>query len=157
MILHEYGHAIHFSQNFSFASKEAGAISEGFGDYWAANITAIIAPTPDPACVADWDSVAYDPTAPHCLRRLDANLQYPVDLNGEVHHDGQIWSQALWAIRSNLGHVKANTVILEGQFDFPGTTMTDLAQRTVDAARRIYGNGTANTVQARFANRGILP
>ena len=35
VILHEYGHAIHFSQNFSFASSEAGAISEGFGDYWA--------------------------------------------------------------------------------------------------------------------------
>ena len=35
VILHEYGHAIHFSQNFSFASEEAGAISEGFGDYWA--------------------------------------------------------------------------------------------------------------------------
>jgi zinc metalloprotease ZmpB len=33
VILHEYGHAIHFSQNFSFASEEAGAISEGFGDY----------------------------------------------------------------------------------------------------------------------------
>ena len=35
VILHEYGHAIHFSQNFAFASVEAGAISEGFGDYWA--------------------------------------------------------------------------------------------------------------------------
>jgi hypothetical protein len=32
VILHEYGHAIHFSQNLSFASEEAGAISEGFGD-----------------------------------------------------------------------------------------------------------------------------
>jgi hypothetical protein len=33
VILHEYGHAIHFAQSFSFASEEAGAISEGFGDY----------------------------------------------------------------------------------------------------------------------------
>ena len=38
VILHEYGHAIHFSQNFSFASEEAGAISEGFGDYWAVTV-----------------------------------------------------------------------------------------------------------------------
>jgi hypothetical protein len=30
-ILHEYGHAIHFSQKFSF-DGEGGAISEGFGD-----------------------------------------------------------------------------------------------------------------------------
>lgn len=35
VILHEYGHAIHFSHNFAFASEEAGATSEGFGDYWA--------------------------------------------------------------------------------------------------------------------------
>jgi hypothetical protein len=157
VILHEYGHAIHFAQNFSFASSEAGAISEGFGDYWAANIADILAPTPDPACIADWDSVSYDPTAPHCLRRLDANLHYPDDLVGQVHRDGRIWSQALWSIRTKLGHVKANTVILEGQFDFPGTTMTDLAQRTVSAARQIYGNGTANQVRAAFQERGILP
>ena len=38
VILHEYGHAIHFAQNFSFASEEAGAISEGFGDYWAVTV-----------------------------------------------------------------------------------------------------------------------
>ena len=38
VVLHEYGHAIHFAQNFSFASEEAGAISEGFGDYWAVTV-----------------------------------------------------------------------------------------------------------------------
>src|SRR4026208_2484855 len=84
VILHEYGHAIHFSQNFSFASEEAGAISEGFGDYWAADVSNIVAPTPAPACVADWDSTSYTSTTPHCLRRVDTNLHYPGDLNGEV-------------------------------------------------------------------------
>ena len=77
VILHEYGHAIHFSQNFSFASEEAGAISEGFGDYWAADVSNIVAPTPDPACVADWDSVSYTSTAPHCLRRVDTEPALP--------------------------------------------------------------------------------
>lgn len=38
VILHEYGHAIHFSHNFAFASEEAGATSEGFGDYWAVTV-----------------------------------------------------------------------------------------------------------------------
>jgi hypothetical protein len=32
VILHEYGHAIHFAQNFVFGSEQAGAISEGFSD-----------------------------------------------------------------------------------------------------------------------------
>jgi hypothetical protein len=156
VILHEYGHAIHFSQDFSFASEEAGAISEGFGDYWAADVTNNIAPTPDPACVADWDSVSYTSTVPHCLRRVDTNLHYPDDLNGKVHHDGQIWSRALWDIRTALGHVKADTIILNGQFDFPGTTMTALAQSTVAAAQSLYGKSAANAVTKAFAARGIL-
>ena len=156
VILHEYGHAIHFSQSFSFASEEAGAISEGFGDYWAADVTNIIAPTPDPACVADWDSVSYTSTVPHCLRRVDTNLHYPADLSGEVHHDGQLWSRALWDIRGALGHVKADTIVLDAQFDFPGTTMTDLARQTVSTAQALYGNAAAKAVQKAFADRGIL-
>jgi hypothetical protein len=52
--------------------------------------------------------------------------------------------------------VKADTIILEGQFDFDGTTMPQLAERTVDAARRLYGNATANQVRAAFEARGIL-
>jgi hypothetical protein len=156
VILHEYGHAIHFSQNFSFASEEAGAISEGFGDYWAADVTNNLAPTPDPACVADWDSVSYTSTVPHCLRRVDTNLHYPTDLSGEVHHDGQIWSRALWDIRTALGHVKADTIILNGQFDFPGTTMTALARSTVAAAQSLYGKSAATAVTKAFADRGIL-
>ena len=154
VILHEYGHAIHFSQNFSFATEEAGAISEGFGDYWAVTVSSLVAPTPDPACVADWDSVEYT-RAPHCLRRVDTNLRYPQDLRGEVHWDGQIWSRALWDIRQAVGHVKADTLILQAQFDFPGTSMRDLATATVNTAKALYGNGVAQQVRSAFVNRGL--
>src|SRR4029079_8045234 len=156
VILHEYGHAIHFSQNFSFASEEAGAISEGFGDYWAADVSDIVAPTPAPAFVADWDATSYTSTVPHCLRRVDTNLHYPENLNGEVHHDGQMWSRALWDIRNAVGNVKADTIILTGSFDFQGTTMTELANLTVTAARNLYDAGTAAKVRQAFVARGIL-
>jgi zinc metalloprotease ZmpB len=162
VINHEYGHAIHFSQNFAFASTEAGAISEGFGDYWAVTTTMVVrqklglAPLTDPACVADWDATSYDPTPPHCLRRVDSTLHYPENLVGEVHADGRIWSRALWDIRNAIGNERADTVILEGQFDFGGTTMTQLATATVAAANRLYNAATANTVRAQFQARGIL-
>jgi hypothetical protein len=162
VILHEYGHAIHFAQNFSFASEEAGAISEGFGDYWAVTVSDVVArslgvPEREPLpCVADWDSTSYTSTVPHCLRRVDLNLHYPVDLNGEVHHDGQIWSRALWDIRQSLGNVRADTIILQGSFDFPGTTMTALASRTVAAAQQLYGSAAASSVRQAFVDRGIL-
>jgi zinc metalloprotease ZmpB len=162
VILHEYGHAIHDSQNFSFASEQAGAISEGFADYWGVTVSDVVAqrlgvPELEPLpCVADWDSTSYTSTVPHCLRRLDLNLHYPGDLNGEVHHDGQIWSRALWDIRQALGHVRADTLILQGSFDFPGTTMPVLANNTVAAAQQLYGKSVATTVRQAFVARGIL-
>src|SRR5690349_14976264 len=162
VILHEYGHAIHSSQNFSFASEEAGAISEGFGDYWAVTVSDVVSralgvPEREPLpCVADWDSTSYTNGPVHCLRRVDTNLHYPADLNGEVHHDGQIWSRALWDIRRALGNVKADTIILQGSFDFPGTSMPALATSTVNAAQSLYGNSAANAVRTAFHNRGIL-
>ena len=161
VILHEYGHAMLDSQSTPFgafgASPEAGAIHEAFGDYWAVTVSAIIAPTADLPCVADWDSVSYTSATPHCLRRVDTNLHYPEDLNGRVHHDGQIWSRALWDIRNALGHVKADTLILEAQFSFPhDATMPEAAEEVVKAAERLYNAGVANIVRAAFEARGIL-
>ncbi|HET7514483.1 MAG TPA: M36 family metallopeptidase, partial [Gaiella sp.] len=161
VILHEYGHAIHFAQGFQFSTEEAGAISEGFGDYWAVTVTEVVGAglgvaSPDPACVADWDSTSYTSSAPHCLRRLDEGKTYPKDLVGEVHADGEIWSQALWGIRNAIGNVKADTAILEGQFGFDGGTMPALAADIVAAAKSLYGQPTADAVTAAFHARGIL-
>jgi Zn-dependent metalloprotease len=83
-------------------------------------------------------------------------MHYPGDLNGEVHHDGEIWSRALWDIRQSLGHAKADTVILLGSMNWKGTTMTDLANHTIAAASTVYGTRTANLVRAAFAARGIV-
>jgi len=161
VILHEYGHAMLDSQSTPFgafgASPEAGAIHEGFGDYWAVTVSAVIAPTADLPCVADWDAVSYTSGTPHCLRRVDTNLYYPADLNGRVHHDGQIWSRALWDIRNALGNVRADTLILEAHFSFPNdASMPEAAEEVVKAAQRLYGNGVAHAVRAAFEARGIL-
>ena len=159
VILHEYGHAIQDAQQTPFGfgfSIEARSIGEGFADYWAATVSSLIAPTPDPACVADWDSVSYTSRVPHCLRRVDTNLHYPQDLNGAVHHDGMIWSRALWDIRAAIGSTQADTVILNAHFGMPDPTMPGLAARTVAVARQVYGNGVANKVKAAFVARGIL-
>jgi hypothetical protein len=161
VILHEYGHAIQDSQMTPFGgfgtSAEAGAIGEAFGDYWAVTVSNVIAATPDAPCVADWDAISYTSRVPHCLRRVDLDLRYPQDLNGEVHHDGQIWSRALWDIRQALGHVKADTIILEAQFAFaPDTSMPAAAQATLATAQSLYGKSAANAGRAAFVARGIL-
>ncbi len=92
---------------------------------------------------------------PHCLRRLDEGKMYPGDLVGEVHADGEIWSQALWDIRNAIGNEQADTAILEGQFGFDGT-MPALAADIVAAAKRLYDQGVSDEVTAAFHARGIL-
>ena len=88
---------------------------------------------------------------------MDTNLYYPEDLNGRVHHDGQIWSRALWDIRNALGNVRADTLILEAHFSFPNdASMPEAAEEVVKAAQRLYGNGVAHAVRAAFEARGIL-
>jgi zinc metalloprotease ZmpB len=162
VILHEYGHAIHFGQGFTFASEEAGAISEAFGDYWGADVSDIVAkqlgvPEKTPfGCLMDWDSTSYTSTVPHCIRRIDLNLHYPDDLTGEVHHDGEIWSRALYDIHNALGHTVADTIIVNGSMNFTGTTMAQLANATVAVAQHLYGKSAASTVRNAFVARGIL-
>ena len=159
VILHEYGHAMMDSQQTPFGygfSTEAGSIGEGFADYWAVTVSAIVSPTPDEPCVADWDSTSYTSTVPHCLRRVDTNLHYPGDLGGEVHHDGMIWSRSLWDIRNALGSTAADTIILQAMFDMPNPTMPELARKTVATASTLYGAKAAAKVQSAFQARGIL-
>jgi hypothetical protein len=164
VILHEMGHQIHFSQSADFfASNEAGSISEGFGDYWAATVTewamaqAGVTGLVTPVCIMDWDSTSYTSSVPHCLRRLDSPRMYPTDLNGEVHHDGTIWSHALWNLRTAIGAAHADTAILLAQFGWVGTTMPDLAGRIVAAVNTQYGAAEAGLATTAFTSRGIVP
>jgi hypothetical protein len=160
VILHEYGHAMHDAQQepFGFVAEtsEAGAIGEGFGAYWAVTVADTFAPTPDAPCVADWDAVSYTAGEPHCLRRVDTDLRYPDDLDGRVHHDGMIWSRALWDLRNAIGARQADTVILEAQFDMGEPTMPFLAARIVEHAGAEYGDAAASAARAVFEDRGIL-
>jgi Zn-dependent metalloprotease len=78
-------------------------------------------------------------------------------LDGRVHHDGQVWSRALWDIRNALGPTTADRIILEAQFSFAAdTTMAEAALATVAAANQLNGAGAAAVVQAAFEARDIL-
>jgi zinc metalloprotease ZmpB len=156
VIVHEYGHSVQDDQVPGFGTTpEAGAIGEGFGDYLAVTVSAHEAPTADEPCVADWDSTSYTSTVPHCLRRVDGNKHYPEDLEGEVHADGEIWSRALWDIRTALGPKIADTIIIRAQFRFtPDTSMRAAAAATIDTAGT-YGGAAKRAVTAAFVARGL--
>jgi hypothetical protein len=81
---------------------------------------------------------------------------YPADLDGEVHDDGEIWSHALWNLRTALGAAHADTAILWAQFNWTGTTMPDLANLIVGQVQSRYGSAAATAATAAFHDRGIL-
>jgi hypothetical protein len=161
VIVHEYGHSVQDGQVPGFGTNlESGSIGEAFSDYLAVVVTSwatgVPALTPE-ACVADWDSVSYTRTVPHCLRRVDGTKHYPEDVIGEVHADGEIWSSALWGIREALGDVQASTLIIDAQFAFAAdTSFHDAALETVASAQHLYGTSAANATRAAFEARGLL-
>lgn len=164
VIVHETGHAVHDAQVDGFGSSlEAGSIGEAFGDYFAVTVGDWVAKqygvpvTADLACVMDWDATSYTSTVPHCLRRLDAGKHYPEDVVGEVHADGEIWSQALYQIRTALGPAVADRIVIDAQFGFaPDTSFAAAARQTVATARSLYGASRASVAQKAFEDRGIL-
>ena len=157
VILHEYGHAIQDSQVPGFGSTpDAGAIGEGFGDYWAQAVSTRYASTPDESCIADWDSISYTAGPVHCLRRTDGTKTYPGALIGEVHADGEIWSSALNGVRMALGATRADTAIVKAQFGFAvDTTMPAAAATTIATVRALYGASAASAATAAFHARGL--
>ncbi|MGH3461074.1 MAG: M4 family metallopeptidase, partial [Kribbellaceae bacterium] len=158
VIWHEYGHAIQDDVVPGFGETlEAGSIGEGFGDYWAVTMSVPVSGGFELPCVMDWDATSYTTDVPHCLRRTDTGKTTD-DIEGEVHADGEIWSNALWDIHSALGRDRANTVILEANFSYaPDTSFADAARDTVQAARLLYGQPAANAVTRAFLDRKIVP
>ncbi|HWD83383.1 MAG TPA: M4 family metallopeptidase [Kribbella sp.] len=157
VIWHEYGHAIQDDVVPGFGeSEQAGAIGEGFGDYWAVTNSVPVSKGFNLPCVMDWDATSYTTDEPHCLRRTDGTKTTD-DIDGEVHDDGEIWSRALWDIQQSLGRDKADKLILEATFFFdPDTSFAGAAQDTVQAARLMYGKAAAQTVTDAFKARKIL-
>lgn len=166
VIVHEYGHAVHSAQVPGFGSSlDAGSIGEAFGDYLGVTVGLDAADEfgwpvrAEQACPMDWDSTSYT-DAPHCIRRFDTNLTVATR-PGEVHADGQIWSQALWETRRDyvslgLGTRAWDTTLIDSQFRFAAdTSFSAAAKATYQTALQRDGAAAAAAVKARFAARGI--
>jgi Zn-dependent metalloprotease len=158
VILHEYGHSIQDNQVPGFgSSSEAGAMGEGFGDYWGASIGAQTSGGFQDLCIADWDATSYSTANPPCLRRLDSPKHYPEDVVGEVHDDGEMWSASLWQIRGSIGAAKADRLILQAHFLLSSTaSFNQGANALVTAAINLgYKKPEVNSIRTILQNRGF--
>lgn len=151
IVLHEYGHALQDAASngkYGFDS-EAGAMGEGFGDYWT------YSPDTTPAtwanCFGDFDSEG------NCWRRLDENIVYPAGYVGEVHADGRIWSQGLRDLHTALGRDIAAKLILDSHALVPiNPSFDEGLQAIIDADDALFGGTHASEICNAFASRGIV-
>jgi len=151
IILHEYGHALHDDVQGGIGNRENGAMSEGYGDYFAASFY-------DDPLVGEWDAVSYTGGPIHYLRRVDTDLHYPEDKNGQVHHDGQIWAAMLWDLRMALGGPVADNLIVEAMaLQSRASNMPDGGHWLLVAEQQLYGGAWQPYVAWALGRRGIRP
>lgn len=172
VVLHEYGHAIHYSINPSWGGGDAGAIGEGFGDYWAGSYSYVTVngDTFHPEWVFSWDGhgspvqcwdgrvlnqfgAQYDPNATYGAHQT---------IPGGYQSD-ELWStplfQTLVAVM-DAGYTRESVdqIILESHFGLgSGVRMRDLANVTIATAAALQpGNPHADLFVQKFLVHNIV-
>ena len=161
IVVHEYGHAIQHDQNAAWGGGEMDAMGEGFANYLAASFHFEkgnqVHQADHAAAVGEWDQVEISPFEPPFFSRVDGLKQYPDDLTGDPHEDGEIWSAALWDLREIFGPRDIETVILESHFGLPANaTMPDGALQILLADVNLNGGANQLAIRQVFEDRGIL-
>jgi len=150
IIIHEYGHALHYDVQGSIGNGQNGAMSEGYGDYFAASFY-------DDALVGEWDAVSYTNGPYHYLRRVDGNKHYPNNLVNQVHSDGEIWSAGLWDFRMSVGREIADNIIVEAMsLQSSNTNMASAANMLLTAEQQLYGGKYAPFLHWSMSRRGFI-
>jgi fungalysin metallopeptidase (M36) len=151
VIVHEYGHAIQDDQVRGFGNgKQAGAIGEGFGDYWAAVMSSRSPGTSntDDICIFDWDGVAWGSYVPafdrKCGRRADSGdtlSEAQASCQFDIHCVGEVWSSALWDLRNGVGGTTFDRILLSSQFLYTANEHFDDAVQALVAADQAATGG----------------
>jgi hypothetical protein len=156
VIRHEYGHAMQDDQVADFGvTDEGGAMGEGFGDFFAAAFHASGDDAYD-AAFASWDALPFSSATPPALRRLDTDKRYPLDVTGEIHADGEIWSGFLWDLRGLVGTDDALRLVVESHFMLsPSAGFLQGANAILAANESLRDGGDADAIRALLADRGL--
>jgi Fungalysin metallopeptidase (M36) len=164
VIVHEYGHSLQDQavKGVFGRTLATGSMGEGFGDYLAAAMSALVTGG-DPrfdACIFDWDSVSYSFTG--CGRRADKALTLKRAQRRcllEIHCVGQAWSGLLYELRVALGadiqgQSVMDRVVLESHFMLgERSTFRDGARALIASDRLLYGGAHVPAIEAALIER----
>ena len=172
VVLHEYGHAIHYSINSNWGGGDAGAIGEGFGDYWAGSYSysTFNGDVFHPEWVFSWDGHGV-PVGCWNGRILDAfGAQYVPGTTYGAHQgipggyqSDELWSTPLFQSLLELVGMaytreSVDQIILESHFGIgSGVTMRDMANATIATAGLLQpGNPHADVFIQKFLVHNIV-
>jgi hypothetical protein len=139
VIWHEYGHAIVYGLIPYWGGGEAGALGEGYSDYWAASHSRSLGQwqpyQQQYQWIFKWDG--HNTFWPG--RILNAPGTYPFG-SLSIHAAGQIWASALMGIHDDLGRDVTDRLVLQSLF-YLGSSPTahDAALAILQADRDLFG------------------
>jgi Zn-dependent metalloprotease len=147
VIYHEYSHSIVEVAQPLMGTHEAGALHEGYADYFACSITN------DPQIGEFVVEQIGDPN----LRNLRNQKTYE-DLTGHnIHSDGEIWGITCWKIYETLGRQVADRLIYESLWFLPpNATFIDAYEGIIQADTDLFGGEHVAEIDEIFAEQKIL-
>ena len=173
IVYHEYAHGLSnrlitdASGLGALNAAQAGAMGEGWSDFYAKDFLVQQFPGLDTAAVGDVHMGSYvgrsiryqaldcpvNVTALYCPGGGFTYADFGKIYDGpEVHADGEIWAQTLWDLRAELGPAKARQVITEAMASTPPEpSFLDARNAIVLAA----DEADRAAVWEVFANRGM--
>jgi hypothetical protein len=74
----------------------------------------------------------------------------------EVHDDGEIWAQAIWDLRQQVGAATARRLVTDGmRLSAPSPSFLDMRNGILQADQVAFGGANRNTIWTVFAARGM--
>ncbi|GAK49157.1 propeptide peptidase M4 and M36 [Candidatus Moduliflexus flocculans] len=131
VIYHEYTHSVIDALQPLMATIEAGALHEGYADYFGCSLTE------DP----EIGEYVVKKLGQDHLRDLRQNRTYDTLTKSNVHRDGEIWGCTCWKIREALGRQVADLLIYESLWYLPpNATFFDAADGILQAEAGLFNN-----------------
>lgn len=160
VVFHEFGHGVSNRlvggpQNTScLGGTQAGAMGEGWSDYWAATFY-------NDGRIGDY--VVNNAT--NGIRRaaytVPANAIHDsyADLGNagfQVHRDGEVWAATLWDLRNDLGAAVADRLVLEGMKFTPcSPSFLNARDGILQADQSLNGGANRCRIWTVFARHGM--
>ncbi|MBF0410514.1 MAG: M36 family metallopeptidase [Candidatus Riflebacteria bacterium] len=145
VLYHEFAHSI-VDKIKPLRGQHGPAMSEGQADYFAASLS-------DDPLIGEY--VVKKQNRPY-LRNVENKLKFPDDYKNEPHHDGQIWSGALWDLRKKIGCEAVDRILLKSFFSISDDPLfADGLIALLQADKDHFDGKYSDSIIETFAARGI--